>query len=114
MGLFFGRELRVLALLGLTVLTVAKLPALPPVTIVPNSTTASGFGYGGDMAIQLHVAFSATIAGVCGFAAKRRNNQLVMRFFSNIPKKNTGIARVPGGNVAYVSSTSIAHYIYVI
>ena len=42
----------------------------PRLNIKPNSTTVSGFSYGGDMAIQTHVAYSRTIRGVCGFAAQ--------------------------------------------
>ena len=43
---------------------------LPAVQVAPNSTTVSGYSYGGDMAVQVHVAFSKTIKGVCGFAAQ--------------------------------------------
>ena len=43
---------------------------LPAVHVAPNSTTVSGYSYGGDMAVQVHVAFSKTVKGVCGFAAQ--------------------------------------------
>ena len=45
--------------------------ALPTVlSLQPNATTVSGFSYGGDMAVQAHVAYSKTIVGACGFAAQ--------------------------------------------
>jgi hypothetical protein len=44
--------------------------ALPRLSMDPNGTTVSGFSYGGDMAVQAHVAYSKTIKGVCGFAAQ--------------------------------------------
>ena len=50
--------------------TPPPLTMLPSVQIAPNSTTVSGYTYGGDMAVQAHVAFSKTIKGVCGFAAQ--------------------------------------------
>tara|TARA_B110000208_G_C11789436_1_gene436893 strand:- start:1479 stop:3599 length:2121 start_codon:yes stop_codon:yes gene_type:complete len=43
---------------------------LPHLAISPNGTAVAGFGYGGDMAVQAHVAYSATIHGSCGFAAQ--------------------------------------------
>ena len=40
--------------------------AAPTVHVDPKSkVTVSGFSYGGDMAVQAHVAFSKTIKGVC-------------------------------------------------
>jgi hypothetical protein len=47
-----------------------RLQPLPRLSISRNHTTVSGFSYGGDMAVQAHVAFSKTIKGVCGFAAQ--------------------------------------------
>jgi hypothetical protein len=56
------------ACLGLV--RAADHQALPQLVIKPNSTTVGGFGYGGDMAVQAHIAFSSHIKGLCGFAAQ--------------------------------------------
>eukprot|EP00966_Prymnesium_polylepis_P133117 3076711-Prymnesium_polylepis.1 len=42
--------------------------ALP--TLAISNTTVSGAGYGGDMAVQLHVAFSSVVSGVCAVDAQ--------------------------------------------
>ena len=49
-----------------TLVTISQVVALaaipmPRLNIAANSTTVSGFAYGGDMAVQVHVAYSATI-----------------------------------------------------
>lgn len=54
----------------LLLVVVSLLWSTPRLNIKPNSTTVSGFSYGGDMAIQTHVAYSRTIRGACGFSAQ--------------------------------------------
>ena len=56
--------------LALLIPAVSSQAALPRLSISPDHTTVSGFSYGGDMAVQAHVAFSKTIKGACGFAAQ--------------------------------------------
>jgi hypothetical protein len=41
---------------------------LPQLSI--SDVTVGGFSYGGDMAIQTHIAYSSMIKGICGFAAQ--------------------------------------------
>ena len=43
---------------------------LPRLPIDRAGITVAGFGYGGDMAVQSHIAFSASLSGVCAFAAQ--------------------------------------------
>ena len=61
-----ARSVVVTAAVGL----LAHSQPLPALLLLPNSTTVSGFSYGGDMAVQAHVAYSKTIVGCCGFSAQ--------------------------------------------
>jgi len=53
----------------LSCMTVSDL-ALPRLDVHPGAVVTTGASSGGDMAIQMHVAYSASVSGVCGFDAQ--------------------------------------------
>lgn len=66
-----GPRVRLYLLSGM-MLSAARAAAqpMPTIQLTSGATTVSGFGYGGDFAVQLQVAFSKDVCGTCGYAAE--------------------------------------------